>query len=127
MAGKEFTTKGGEGQENLRRNNLLCEQERAQEAADQKKIEENTCSEDLVDLLDQSTWRLDCFLKLIDHEEYDEVIEVLRPLVDKVKEDLAKIGAAITGSLGSISICDGRAALQLKKESNGGAGATHLQ
>ena len=83
----------------------VCQRARRQEAARQELIEEKTHPEDLGVLLDKATLGLNSLCTLLDTtEEYDEVSQVLIPLVERLRADLEKIEAVIAGTLGKVRV-----------------------
>jgi hypothetical protein len=76
-----------------------------EEAAKREIIEEKTYPEELLSLLDIATSGFKSFYKLLDtSEEYDEVSQVLKPLLERQWADLEKIEAVISGSLGHVKV-----------------------
>ncbi|GEM_PF-6941246 len=80
-----------------------------EEAIKQKIVMENTYSIGLVDLLLDTTHNLQSFCKILDIggpecEEYDQIFQVLKPLIECQHATLEKIGVFIFNAIGDIQI-----------------------
>lgn len=88
---------------------FFCDKEQQgldrKKAEKQKLIEERTDSRDLLDLVDEATYGLESFCRVLDDtNEYNEIVPILTPLLDRLDADIERIGQVVADTLGNIRI-----------------------